>query len=175
MSDARQYFEKETLANGLEVCIRASRPDDLGRVIEAFRELDPESVYLRYFGPKKDFSATELRNFREADFNTRVILLCTILREQREVVIAAATYVRVGEAAAEVAFVVEEDYHRLGIARRMLQHLGRIATAAGIKTFVAEVLPYNTSMLGLFGRCGWPIETKTEDGTVHVTLTLNKP
>ena len=46
MLDARQYIAKETLRNGLEVCIRAARPDDLERVIEAFHGLDPQSVYL---------------------------------------------------------------------------------------------------------------------------------
>jgi GNAT superfamily N-acetyltransferase len=173
MIDASRYLERETLKNGLEVCIRAARSDDCERVIEAFNELDPESVYLRFFGPKKGFSAAELKNFREADFVDRVILLGTVRRDGRELVIASATYVRVRETAAEVAFVVEEDYHRLGIARRLLHHLGRIAGAGGIRTFVAEVPPYNTGMLGVFERSGWPMTVEKTDGTVHATLALN--
>jgi GNAT superfamily N-acetyltransferase len=174
MIDASSYLERETLRNGLEVCFRASRPDDWERVVEAFNELDPESVYLRFFGPKKGFSEAEIRNFREADFSNRVILLCTTQRDGREIVIASATYVRVGEADAEVAFVVEEDYHRLGIAGRLLRHLGRIARAGGISIFVAEVLPHNSGMLGVFERSGWPMAAKKADGTVHVTLALNE-
>ena len=173
MIDASQYLEREALRNGLEVCFRASRPDDCERVIEAFHELDPESVYLRFFAPKKGFSEAELKNFREADFIDRVILLGTIMRDGREVVIASATYVRVGEADAEVAFVVEEDYHRLGIAGRLLHHLGRIARNGGIRNFVAEVLPHNNGMLRVFERSGWPMTAKKADGTVHVTLSLN--
>jgi hypothetical protein len=64
MIDASRYLERETLKNGLEVCIRAARPDDVERVVAAFHELDHESVYLRFFGPKKGFSAAELKNFR---------------------------------------------------------------------------------------------------------------
>lgn len=172
-SDASHYLENETLGNGLEICIRAARPDDTERVLAAFHELDPESVYLRFFGYKKEFSAAEIRNFREADFKTRVILLGTIMRENQEIVIASATYVLAGETTAEVAFIVEEDYHKLGIARRMLKHLGRIATAAGIKTFSADVLPYNTAMLRVFERCGWPMTAQSADGCMHITLTLN--
>ncbi len=172
-SDARHYLEYETLGNGLEICIRAARPDDSERALAAFHELDPESVYLRFFGYKKELSAAEIRNFREADFTTRVILLGTIMRKNQEVVIASATYVLIDAAAAEVAFIVEEDYHKLGIARRMLQHLGRIASAAGIKTFSADVLPYNTAMLRVFERCGWPMTTQAADGCLHITLTLN--
>jgi len=173
MIDASRYLEKETLRNGLEVCFRAARPDDWERVVEAFDELDPESVYLRFFGPKKGFSEAEIRNFRVADFRNRVILLCTTRRDGREVVIASATYVRVGEADAEVAFVVEEDYHRLGIAGKLLRHLGRIARDGGIRAFVAEVLPHNGGMLGVFERSGWPMVAKKADGTVHVTLALD--
>jgi GNAT superfamily N-acetyltransferase len=173
MIDARNYLVGETLRNGLSVCIRAVRPEDGDLLVEAFHKLDPESIYLRFFGPKKEISAVELKNLREADFDTRVILVCTIEEGGREIVIASGTYVRCGEAVAEVAFLVEEDYHRLGIARRLLTHLGKIATTAGIRTLIAEVLPHNTAMLGVFGRCGWPMTTHSADGVIHISLDLN--
>lgn len=175
MIDARQYRVTETLRNGLEICIRAAQPDDSDRLIDAFHKLDPESVYLRFFGPKKGFSEADIKRFREADFDNRVILICTVMQQEQEIAIASGTYARTGSAVseAEVAFIVEEDYHRLGIARRLLTHLGKIATGAGISTFVAEVLPHNKSMLGVFGRCGWPMRSHTEDGTVHITLQLD--
>ena len=173
MIDARDYLVHETLRNDLAVCIRAVRPEDGDLLIEAFHKLDPESIYLRFFGPKKEISAAELKTLREADFDTRVILVCTLQEQGREIVIASGTYVRCGDTVAEVAFLVEEDYHRLGIARRLLTHLGKIATAAGIRIFVAEVLPQNAAMLGVFGRCGWPMVTRNADGVIHVTLDLN--
>lgn len=172
MIHARQFIFKETLRNGLAICIRAAHPDDCDRVVEAFHKLDTESIYLRFFGPKTSISEAELQAFREVDFETRVILLCTTLCDEREIVIGSAAYARAEEGAAEVAVIVEEDYHKLGIARRLLQHLGHLATDAGIDTFVAEVLPYNKAMLGVFARCGWPMAAKTVDGTVHVTLSL---
>jgi len=173
MIDARNYSVTETLRNGLEACFRAAHPDDSDLLIEAFHKLDPESVYLRFFGPKKEISPTELKRFREADFDTRIILICTVQEDGREIVIASGTYARAEDAAsAEVAFIVEEDFHRLGIARRLLMHLGKIATAAGIRTFIAEVLPHNTAMLGVFGRCGWPMTTHSADGVIHITLDL---
>lgn len=172
MINARQYSETEDLRNGLSVCFRASRPDDIERIIDAFKELDPDSIYLRFFGPKKEVSAADIKRFQETDFIKRVILLCTIVRDGKEIVIASGTYACDGEGAAEVAFIVEEDFHRLGIAGRLMKHLGKIAVAAGIKRFTAEVLPRNAAMLNVFGRCGWPMTTKTADGTVHVTLDL---
>ncbi|HQW20431.1 MAG TPA: GNAT family N-acetyltransferase [Rhodocyclaceae bacterium] len=172
MINASQYAETETLRNGLEVCFRASRPDDIERIVDAFKELDPDSIYLRFFGPKKEISPAEIKRFQETDFINRVILLCTTMHDDKEIVIASGTYVLDGEGAAEVAFIVEEDFHRLGIAGRLMKHLGRIAVAAGVKAFIAEVLPRNNAMLNVFERCGWPMTTKTSEGTVHVWLDL---
>ncbi len=173
MIDARNYSVTEILRNGVEVCFRAARPEDGELLIEAVHKLDPESVYLRFFGPKKEISPAELKRIREADFVARVILLCTAQQNGREIVIASGTYARADGATAEVAFIVEEDYHRLGIARRLLTHLGKIAKDAGIRTFIAEVLPHNTAMLSVFGRCGWPMTTRSADGVIHITLELN--
>lgn len=171
-TDARQYREGELLRNGLEVLFRAARPEDAERVVEAFEKLEADSIYMRFFGPKKGFSEEEIQRFRETDFDTRVILLCTTERDGREIVIGSGTYIRTSEDSAEAAFAVEEDYQRLGISRRLLAHLGRIGRAKGLKTFTAEVLPYNSPMLGLFRTCGWPMQSKTAEGVVHVTLDL---
>ncbi|HEX6735341.1 MAG TPA: GNAT family N-acetyltransferase [Azonexus sp.] len=172
MIDARHYQAEETLRNGLAVCIRAARPDDLERALDAFRGLEAQTVYFRFFGPKKEFSAAEIERFTHMDFRQRVMLLCTRMQDGNEIVMASATYVRLGGAAAEVAFLVEEDYHRLGIARRMLGHLATIASSDGITEFVAEVLPGNSGMLGVFRACGWPVSLHTEEGVVHVSVDL---
>jgi GNAT superfamily N-acetyltransferase len=170
--NAQQYYEKEILRNGLEVVIRAARPEDAERMVDAFKKLETQSIYTRFFGPKKEITEAELQRFREIDFDALVRLLCTIERDGREIVIASGIYAKLSEDSAEVAFIVEEDYHRLGISKRLLTHLREIALANGIKNFTAEVLPYNSAMLGVFQRCGWPMKSRTSEGTVHVTLDL---
>lgn len=170
--NAQQYYAKETLRNGLEVVIRAARSDDAERMIEAFKKLEAESIYKRFFGPKKEITEAELQRFREIDFDTRVTLLCTIEHHGREIVIASGTYARISEDTAEVAFIVEEDYQRLGISKRLLIHLGKISLSKGIKTFTAEVLPHNSAMLGVLQSCGWPMKSSVVEGIVHVTLDL---
>lgn len=172
MLDARYYEAREVLRNGLEVTVRALRPDDGERVAEAFHKLDPESVYTRFFGPKTGLSEKDYASIRDMDFDTRVALLVTRAENGREVVIGSCSYSRFAPDAAEVAFLIEEDYHGLGLARRLLQHLGRIAVARGLTRFEAEVLPYNTAMLKVFAASGWPVTTRNEDGAVHVTLEL---
>jgi hypothetical protein len=72
-----------------------------------------------------------------------------------------------------VAFMVEEDYHGLGIAGLTLRHLAGIARAKGVKQFNAEVLPENKGMLAVFNRSGLPIKQELSEGVVHVTLFLD--
>ena len=175
MINASQYAETETLRTGLKICFRASRPDDVDRLIEAFNKLDPESLYQRFFGPKKEISALEMQRFKETDFKNRVILFCTVMQDDREIIIGSGSYVRIGADAAEVAFIVDADFHRLGIAGRLLKHLGTIAVDAGVKTFVAEVLPNNSAMLDVFKRSGWPMTSAVSDGAVHLALALTNP
>jgi GNAT superfamily N-acetyltransferase len=172
MIDLKQYSAKETLRNGLVVTIRALRPDDCERMDEAFRKLDKGSIYTRFFSYKKELNQHDFETIRTLDFDTRVALIVTVMEAGKEVVIASSSYTKMTDCEAEVAFIVEEDYHRLGIAGRLLRHLGQIAQERGISIFVADVLPGNNGMLSVFRSVGWPLQSKTEDGVVQVTLSI---
>lgn len=173
MLDARKYLASETLRNGLAIRIRALRPDDGERIVEAFNKLEPETIYTRFFRYKKEVSEADLRLIRELDFETRVVLVATLIENGREIVIASSSYSVYKDTTAELAFVVEEDYQGLGIARRLLRHLGKIAREQGITTFTAEVLFQNVAMLKVFKSSDWPMTSTTEDGSVLISLALD--
>src|SRR5438045_1891716 len=133
--DARHYSVRETLRDGLEVQIRAVRPDDVDRLVEAFAKLEEETIYLRFFGFKRGLTDADRSLIRELDFDTRVMLVVAVSENGREIIIGSGSYSRFGPDAAEVAFLVEEDYQGRGIARRVLCHLGEIARERGIVRF----------------------------------------
>ena len=81
-------------------------------------------------------------------------------------------YVVVRPGQAEVAFVVVDEYQGRGIGRALMRHLTSIACAAGLRTLIAEVLPENTAMLGLFKTSGLPLSTRHEGQIVDVTIWL---
>lgn len=171
-----RYLVEDVLKNGTPVTIRAVRPDDRQRIEDAFGELAPETVYLRFFGHKKALSDGELRRLTEMDFERQVGLVVTTGTGTEERVIAAARYVRADDAgraeAAEVAFTVEEDYQGAGIGSRLLKHLATIGRERGIARFEAEVLAENQGMLAVFARSGLPMQKRREGGVVHVALEL---
>jgi GNAT superfamily N-acetyltransferase len=154
-----------------EITIRPVRPDDRERIIKAFRELDRHSVYLRFFSHKKELQDAELRPVTECDGASRAVLVATVGGGDREIIVGLGEYVSSG-AAAEIAFAVEEDFQRRGIASRLLRELAGIARANGIVQFEGDVLAENTPMLAVLRRSGLRMQTIHEQGVVHATLSL---
>jgi len=68
--------------------------------------------------------------------------------------------------------VVDEGYHGLGIASRLLSLLTDIARRRGIVAFEADVLAGNKAMLAVFARSGLPLQQRRDGGIVHITLSL---
>jgi RimJ/RimL family protein N-acetyltransferase len=176
MSDPRDLCVAETLRNGLAVTIRHLRADDRERIAKAFRELDRETIYTRLFSYRTELTETALDRIMRTDPEHEVALVVTTQSADGEIVIGGGRYVVLeSEGAprtAEIAFTVEEDYHGLGIAGRLLARLTDIARDHRIVAFTAEVLSGNKSMLRVFARSGLPLRERREGGVVHVTLTL---
>ena len=154
-----------------DMTIRAVRPDDKERIVEAFRGLDRSSVYLRFFSYKKEIEDGELRRVTECDGASEVVLVATVGSGEREIIVALGEYMRSG-AAAHIAFAVEEDFQRRGIASRLLRQLAAIARANGITQFEADVLAENTPMLAVLRNSGLRMRTSHGQGVVHATLFL---
>lgn len=178
MIDPGSYRVLETLKNGLPVTLRAIRPDDKEALRQAFRGLESRTIYLRFFSHKKDLTDEELRRATELDFQREVALVACVEEGGTDRIAGAARYfagepTASGERRAEVAFVVEEDFQGLGLARLLLRHLAAIARSTGIGTFEAVVLPENRSMLGVFERSGFAMTRRAGDGEVHVSLDLS--
>jgi GNAT superfamily N-acetyltransferase len=176
MLNVSNYNRIEILKNGQKVRIRAIRADDKARILEAFENLEAESIYTRFFQAKKTLTDRELKAITEVDFENIVGLVVTIGPEEKEVIIGAGRYAAFdtddGRRSAEVSFTVEEDYHGQGIASRLLRHLSQIARGKGVGQFEAEVLANNRAMLAVFSQSGLPMQKQHEGDTVHVTMSL---
>jgi RimJ/RimL family protein N-acetyltransferase len=175
--NANHFEAAATLKNGITVRIRAIRPSDKAGMVEAFARLEPDTVFYRFFEHKPSLSAQELIAATEVDFENVVALVVTTESGGGEVIIGSGRYLVLDPASdrrsAEVAFLVEEDYHGQGIAGRILRHLADIARDKGVSQFEAEVLPQNKAMLAVFSHSGLPMKLRFADGIIHVTLSLS--
>lgn len=176
-TNLQDFAAVRVLPNGIQILIRAVRPDDKERLRAAFAALERVSIYTRFFGHRKELTETELEQATNVDFDQVVALWATVGSGAAEIIIGGGRYVRdAGPASrlgAEVAFAVEEDYQGQGIASCLLGHLVRIARSKGLLQFEADVLTGNRPMLDVFARSGLPIRQQSAGDVIHVTLSLD--
>jgi RimJ/RimL family protein N-acetyltransferase len=178
VADPGNYLARETLKDGTEVNVRAIRADDGPRILDAFKMLDRESIYRRFFSPKKELSDAELTQLTEVDFGKVSALVVTTQRDGVETLLGGGRYaVEAGDRpqSAELAFLTGGAYRGQGIASLLLQHLTLLARETSLSRFEADVLGENQSMLNVFRRSGLPMTQRREGNVVHVTLSLADP
>jgi GNAT superfamily N-acetyltransferase len=172
MLDAAKYTAIETLRDGRRIEIRALRPDDRADMLEAVARLSAQSSYRRFHGAKRSFSESEKTFFVNVDF-VRHVALVAILHEAGPVdIVGGARYALVQPGIAEVAFAVIDEFQGKGIGSILMRHLTLVAKDAGLKEFVAEVLPGNAEMLRVFSKSGLEYFKKRDAGGISVRLRL---
>jgi acyl-CoA synthetase (NDP forming)/GNAT superfamily N-acetyltransferase len=178
------------LSDGRTARLRAIRPDD-GPALRSFgQRLSRETVYFRFFAPRRGISDEEITHFVTVDYRDRLALVALVDGE----LVAVARYDRSPAAAvdvlgggatgtsgwslqggageAEVAFVVRDDHQGRGLGTVLLEHLASAAVARGIRRFVADVLPDNHRMMGVFRSAGFDERALLDSGVIRVTLEL---
>jgi GNAT superfamily N-acetyltransferase len=170
-TDLSRYSMFETLRNGQVIEIRATKPEDRDEMMKAIGRTSNESLYRRFFSPKRAFSEKEVNYLLEIDFVKHVALVA-VLEETSRPIIAGGRYIVYQPGCAELAFVVEDAYQGKGIGSLLMRHLIAIARKAELDELHAEVLPSNESMLKVFERTGLAISTTRDQYNVHITLRL---
>jgi GNAT superfamily N-acetyltransferase len=172
MSDAAMYQAIEKLRDGRCAVIRAFKPDDRIGLMAAVERASPDTLYRRFFTVKRRFSEKEIDFFMNVDFVEHVALVAVVQEEGRPMIVGAGRYVVVAPGKAELAFAVIDQYQGQGIGAKLMHHLGIIADRAGIKEFVADVLPENAPMQKVFERSGYRMRTEHDSEVVHISLQL---
>jgi succinyl-CoA synthetase alpha subunit/RimJ/RimL family protein N-acetyltransferase len=169
MDAAAQAVSDVVLRDGSTMRFRPPGVTDADPLLDFFRGLSDQSLYLRFHGhPSVDERLVQ--PVLEPDWVERGALVGT----KDDHVVALASYVRLRDArTAEVAFAVADEFQGRGIATRLLERLASLAAGVGIEEFLAEVLGDNTQMLGVFKDAGFEQSRVFESGTSEVRLRLH--
>jgi acetyl coenzyme A synthetase (ADP forming)-like protein len=160
------------LRDGATLRLRPPRPDDAEGLLGFFGSLSERSLYLRFHGFPV-LGPRIVEPLLEPDWHERGALLGALADEGGERVVAVANYVRLRDpAVAEAAFTVADAHQGRGIGTRLLEQLAERAADVGIERFVAEVLPDNRSMLGVFEAAGFELTRERDGGEVEVQFPI---
>jgi acetate---CoA ligase (ADP-forming) len=173
MADAASEVRDVILRTGGTLRLRPPVACDAEAVLAFLRGLSERSVYRRFHGIPALRPET-VEPFLDPDWRDRGGLIATMSDDGRgEQVVALANYVRLRDPArAEVAFAVADALQGQGVGTRLLEQLAATAAAQGISTFVAEVMPDNAPMLGVFADAGFAVSRRLEGGTTEVRLEI---
>jgi acyl-CoA hydrolase/ribosomal protein S18 acetylase RimI-like enzyme len=164
------------LKDGRRLHIRPIEPSDGDMLRDLFYALSPETVMHRFMHALKRLPPAQIRQFVTLDYAEQLALVAIEHEEapERETqrIIAVARYaVDPATGAAEVAFVVREDWQGQGLGMHLFRELIRVGRDRGIRKFTADVMADNRAMINLFHACA-PGEVKTtlRDDVYHLSF-----
>jgi GNAT superfamily N-acetyltransferase len=164
----------------LQIRVRAIRPSDEEGMRHLFYRFSEETVYYRYFQTVSSMPHAKMQEYVNVDWNQVMSLIGLVGEEGKGRIIAESRYIKIpGSPFAEVVFVVDEDYQRLGIATFMYRMLIRLARERGVRGFVAEVLYSNIGgIMKVFKKGNLPVKAHLEGGVYHIEIpfdTVRRP
>ena len=164
------------LRDGSTVHLRPVRTGDEAALLELFEGLSDDSRTFRFFSGASDLAAAA-RELSEVDYARRYGLVATRGEAGGPAEsgdggrpVGHGAYVGTRPGRAEVAFAVADELQGQGLGTILLAHLAEVAQENGIEAFFAEVMPHNHRMVEVFRESGFPIETSSEPGAIHVEL-----
>jgi acyl-CoA hydrolase len=169
----KKYESEHEFPNNFKVDFRPIQPTDERALKDLFYSHTPSTIYQRYFSELKHLPHETVQRMVTLDYHDAMAIVAEVPWEGRRKLIAVGRYYRDPATNwAEVAFVVQEDFRKRGIATYLLHKLAKIAQEQGIVGFTADVLPENTAMLTTFRRVAAPIEIQTDAGINSVRFRL---
>ncbi len=163
-----------TVKGGLKVRFRAIKPADEESMRDLFYRFSDESIYSRYFRSVSSMPHAKMQEYVNVDWNKVMSIVGLVGEEGEGRIIAEARYIMIpGSTMAEVVFVVDEAYQRLGIASLLYRMLIKLARERGVKGFIAEVLFSNVGIMNVFQKGDLPVKAHLESGVYHLTIALD--
>jgi acetate---CoA ligase (ADP-forming) len=160
------------LRDGRTLRLRPPRRDDADALLTFFRALSQQSLYLRFHG-FPSLGPQLVEQLLDPDWDERGALLGSFTDDGQDHVVAVANYVRLRDPrSAEAAFAVADGYQRQGIGTRLVEQLAEHAARHGVERFVAEVLPDNRNMVGVFEALGFELTRELAGGELEITFPI---
>ena len=165
----------ETLRDGTEIFFRPVKPTDEPALSEMLYSLSEESVRTRYMTHTVVFPHRDIQRFTNIDYRQDIAIVAVIPHVSGEEIVALVQYFLDPKTqAAEVAFLVHDEWQQKGMGTFLLDYITQIAKQRGVKKFYAKVLPTNEAMLAIFHNSGYKVNTEFDGYAYGITFDLTK-
>ncbi len=172
-----RYLYSKKLINGKNIDFRPLLPSDEFESRHFYYSLQEDSIYYRFFNKRKVFSRDMLqKQWAQVDYRRNMTIIGLMQLGKRKQIVAIGSYAEADTDSAEVAFLVKEKLHGMGIGSYLLKILETIAKENNYKQFVAMVLAENRKMLKVFQK-RYPSAKflRSGSGEVEVEMPFQAP
>jgi GNAT superfamily N-acetyltransferase len=167
---ASPIIDELELRDGERVLVRPVRLADGEQLAGLHARLSQDSIYRRYFGFKPALSPAEIRRFTGIAEEWRFALVG--VRSTGQLAGVARYEGQAGRTDAEIALIIDDALHHLGLGTLLLRRLVDVAVMSGMTSLTAVVLPSNNAMLHLLQALHLPSTSARDSGSIEVTLLL---
>ena len=154
------------LADGTPAIVRRLTASDRPAVTELFDSCSEANLYTRFFTLGHSMVARHVDHLCDKTSNA-----VSYVAELGERIIGVADVEPCEPGTSEIAFLVADDMHGLGVATLILERAARDAWAAGTEWFVADVLAVNHPMLEVFSDAGYRVERHLARSEVSLRMS----
>ncbi len=162
-----------TLHDGTEIFFRPIKPTDDAALSKMLYSLSPASIRTRYMAQTVAFPHRDIQRLTNIDYTQDISIVGTVPGVSGDQVVAIAQYYLDPKTqAAEVAFLVQDEWQKKGMGTFLLAYLAQIAKQRGVKQFYAKVLAANKAMLTVFHNTGYQIKTEFDGEVYNITYDL---
>jgi len=162
-----------TLRDGTEIFFRPIKPTDELALSEMLYSLSEASVKTRYMARTVAFPHRHIQLLTNIDYQKDLAIVGVVPGVSGEEVVAIAQYfLDPHTLAAEVAFLVQDEWQQKGMGTFLLDCITQIARQRGVKRFYAKVLPTNKAMLAIFHNSGYRVNTEFDGDIYSITYDL---
>ena len=174
-----RYASLWTMKNDEEVLIRPIRPEDEPMMVEFHQQLNPDSIYLRYFHPISVGQLTshdQLARLCFTDYDREMNLVVEAKDEEgKPHIIGLGQLSKVhGTNDAEFSILVVDKHQRHGIGTELLRRLVQVGRDEKLTHIVAEILPQNEGMKRVSAKLGFKLEMIQDLRIVFAQLALTE-
>jgi acyl-CoA hydrolase/GNAT superfamily N-acetyltransferase len=165
----------KTLNDGTEIFFRPVKPTDEAALSEMLYSLSPSSIRTRYMTQTMTFPHKDLQQITNVDYSQNLAIVGTVPAVSGEQIVGIAQYfLDPKTCAAEVAFLVQDEWQQKGMGTILLEYLTEIAKQRGVKSFYAKVLPTNKPMLTVFYNSGYKVNTEFDGEVYNIKYDIEK-
>ena len=165
----------DTLYDGTQIFFRPVRPTDEPALSEMLYSLSKKSVRTRYMTHTMAFPHKDVQQLTNVDYRQDISIVGTVPRISGDQIVALAQYFLDPKTrAAEVAFIVQDEWQQKGMGTLLLDYITKIAEKRGVRRFYAKVLPINKPMLAVFRNSRYEVSTEFDGDVYSISYELNE-